>query len=65
MFIPAAGYCSGDVIKCTGDDGSLWSSNLCLDYNDLAHYLYFETNNINIFEFSRCIGFPVRPVINL
>ena len=65
MFIPAAGYSSGDVINCAGDDGSLWSSNLCLDYNDLAHYLYFDTNNNNIYEYSRCAGFPVRPVINL
>lgn len=65
MFIPAAGYISSDDLNCVGDDGSLWSSNLCLDYNDLAHYLYFETNNINIFEFSRCAGFPIRPVINL
>ncbi len=65
MFIPAAGYHSGDDIKYTGDDGSLWTSSLCLDYNDLAHYLYFDTDNINIYDYRRCAGFPIRPVINL
>ena len=65
LFIPSAGYHSGDDIKCTGDDGSLWTSNLCLDYNDLAHYLYFDMDNINIYDYNRCVGFPVRPVINL
>lgn len=65
MFIPAAGYHIGEDIKCTGNDGSLWTSNLCLDYNDIAHYLYFDTDNINIYDYNRCTGFPVRPVINL
>ena len=65
MFIPAAGYSNDDDVNYAGDDGSLWTSNLCLDYNDLAHYLYFETDNINIYDFDRCTGFPIRPVINL
>ena len=65
MFIPAAGYITDDDLNCAGDDGSIWTSSLCLEYNDLAHYLYFETNDIKIFEYSRCAGFPVRPVINL
>ena len=65
IFIPAAGYITDDDLNCVGDDGSLWTSNLCLDYNDLAHYLYFDTDNINIYDYNRCTGFPVRPVINL
>ena len=65
IFIPAAGYITDDDLNCVGDDGSLWSSNLCLDSNDLAHYLYFDTDNINIYDYNRCTGFPVRPVINL
>lgn len=66
MFIPAAGYYSGDDINYVGSDGSLWTSSLCLDYNDSAHYLYFDSvDNIKIYDFGRCAGFPVRPVINL
>ena len=66
LFIPAAGYYYGSDIHNVGSDCYLWSSSLDLDYNDMAHYLYFDSkDNIKMYSFSRFAGVPVRPVINL
>ena len=65
MFIPAAGYHSGNNSNYVGTDGFLWSSNLCLDNPSNVYNLVFFLNTIDIVKNGRCCGFSIRPVINL
>ena len=65
MFIPAAGYCSGNNCNYVGTEGFLWSSSLCLDNPSNVYNLIFFLNTIDIVKNGRCNGFSIRPVINL
>ena len=65
MFIPAAGYCSGNNCNYVGSEGFLWSSSLCLDNPSNVYNLIFFLNTIDIVKNGRCNGFSIRSVINL
>ena len=65
MFIPAAGYCSGNNCNYVGSEGFLWSSSLCLDNPSNVYNLIFFLNTIDIVKNGRCNGFSIRPVINI
>ena len=65
MFIPAAGYRKGSDIN---DDWSLcflWSSDLNLDKPSYAYHLYFNLFDNIMSNSIYCLGFTIRPVINL
>ena len=63
LFIPAAGFCYGSDFDSVGSDCYLWSSSLTLDRPDLAYYLTFYSDDINLNDdFNRYYGFSVRPI---
>ena len=70
IFLPAAGYCTGDTLQCDGahgdySDGYYWSTS---PYNyRYTWFLSFYSSNINgftqeYFDGDRYKGFSVRPV---
>ena len=70
IFLPAAGYCTGDTLQCDGahgdySDGYYWSTS---PYNYRSTwFLSFYSSNINgftqeYFDGDRYKGFSVRPV---
>ena len=65
LFIPANGCCCGSLIQGIQSFCILWSSSLCLDCHAEAHYLYFNSNDIGIYENDRDGGYSIRPVVNL
>ena len=66
LFIPAAGCYTNSDINWIGTTCNLWSSSLDLNTPYTAYYLFFISNNINIYHScDRCAGLPIRPVINL
>ena len=64
LFIPVAGACSHNF-KYTGSGCYLWTSSLYLDVPSYAYALHFYSNTIAIDNRIRCVGFSIRPVINL
>ena len=65
LFIPAAGYRDGSTIDFANSYCVLWSSSLCLDHSNSAHYLCIGSDDINIYTNYRYFGYSIRPVINL
>ena len=66
LFIPAAGYHFGSSnYNDVGSWGSVWSSNLNLSRTDYAYFLGLDYAGAEICSYSRCIGYSIRPVINL
>ena len=65
LFIPAAGYRDGSKFSNVYYSCYLWSYSLCLDNPSYAYYLVFDSSSIDMYEYDRCIGFTIRPVINL
>ena len=62
LFIPASGcYFDSGVGSCC----YLWSSSLNLEYSDRACNLSFDSYGIGMNTSYRCIGYSIRPVINL
>jgi len=60
IFLPAAGvgYCSN--VDAAGSDGLYWSSTFFS--GDYAWYLYFDSDYVSTYLYSRYIGRSVRPV---
>ena len=65
MFIPAAGYRKGSDINDDCSHGYLWSSDLNLDKPSYAYHLYFNLFDNIVDRSIYCLGFTVRPVLNL
>ena len=65
LFIPATGYCLGSAIYNVSSYCMLWSSNLYLDYPYNAYYLNTDSNSVILYDYNRCSGYTIRPVINL
>ena len=60
LFLPAAGYYSGEELLHAGEDGLYWTSSSNQEnawYMDLKKLSTKNTNN-------RCLGFTIRPVRN-
>ena len=60
IFLPAAGYRSGSFFNNAGSHGHYWSS--APHGSTRADYLDFYSNGCNVSDYSRFIGYTVRPV---
>ena len=61
IFLPAAGYRSNTSLGSAGSYGYYWSATPYSD-SDLAYDLYFISGYYDTGNYSRDVGFPVRPV---
>ena len=64
LFIPAASYYNSYKID-DSSEGLLWASSLNFLFPNNAYSLLFNANYINTGNMYRCVGLPIRPVINL
>ena len=64
IFLPAAGYGGGSVLKAPGSDGYYWSSTPYSEDSSYAWRLYFDSGHFFRENTScyRAYGFPVRPL---
>ena len=62
IFLPAAGYRDGSVLKDAGSVGSYWSSSLSTTLSTNARGLRFDSDGRVWYYVIRFFGFPVRPV---
>ena len=62
IFLPAAGYRSGDSVYYVGSSGNYWSSSVYTEY--LAFYVLFDSGDLKpqYYFSSHCRGFSVRLV---
>ena len=64
IFLPAAGYRGGSSLSSAGSDGNYWSSSLDTDDPYYGAYcLYFNSGYVVWYDYSRCRGHSVRPVL--
>lgn len=63
IFLPAAGYASKDEFDDIGSNGNYWTSSLSPSTSSSAHYIYFDSENIEAGECEkRYYGQSIRPV---
>ena len=63
IFLPAAGFASKDEIEDIGNNGNYWTSSLSPSTSNSAHYIYFDSENIEAGECEkRYYGQSIRPV---
>lgn len=63
IFLPAAGFGSGEGVYGEGKYGFYWTSSLCADHSFGAYCLSLQdTAALPDFYFYRCVGLSVRPV---
>lgn len=63
IFLPAAGYASKDEFYDIGSNGNYWTSSLSPSASNSAHYIYFDSENIEVGECEkRYYGQSIRPV---
>ena len=62
IFLPAAGYREGSVLRNAGSEGNCWSSSLRAAYSDYARGLFFDSDEHDWYNIDRFCGFSVRPV---
>ncbi len=63
IFLPAAGYASKDEFDDIGSNGNYWTSSLSPSTSNSAHYIYFDSDNIEAGECEkRYYGQSIRPV---
>ncbi|MDO4818942.1 MAG: hypothetical protein Q3994_01020 [Prevotella sp.] len=63
IFLPAAGYASKDEFDDIGSNGNYWTSSLSPSASNSAHYIYFDSENIEAGECEkRYYGQSIRPV---
>ena len=65
LFIPATSYYNGYKIDDVSSEGLLWTSSLNFLFPNNAYSLWFKSNYIRTGSMYRCVGLPIRPVINL
>ena len=64
IFLPATGAAlSGSSLINAGANGDYCSSSLISDSSRNAYFLYFDSKGVGTGKGSRCIGRPVRPVL--
>lgn len=64
IFLPAAGYRQGTNLFDKGTEGYYWSSTLDENSPDDAWFLYFGNGKRENFDYYRCYGRSIRPVLN-
>ena len=62
IFLPAAGCRFGSSLSTAGSYGYYWSSSISTDYPGYAWYVYFDSDNVYRYIYSRYNGLSVRPV---
>jgi len=62
IFLPAAGYRRGTDLRNVGSYGDYWSSSLYAGSPGTACDVYFDSDNVNWYNYNRYNGFSVRPV---
>ena len=62
IFLPAAGYRKGSVLRNAGSGGYFWSSSLSTAGSDRARNLGFDSGARGWYHNPRFYGFSVRPV---
>ena len=62
IFVPAAGFCDIGSVYYVGSYGYLWSSSLDESDPRYAWYLYFDSGDVYMGSYYRCIGFSVRAI---
>ena len=63
IFLPAAGYCSGDYLHINaGALGHYWLSSLYTSSSNYAYYLFFDWSYVGSGDDNRYRGKSVRPV---
>lgn len=62
IFLPAAGYRSGDYLSNAGSYSDYWSSSLNTANLNYAYCLYFNSSSVDWSYQGRCRGQSVRPV---
>lgn len=61
IFLPVAGN-SCEELPCNAESGGYWSRTLNIEVNQVAYFLYFDSENVRLSCHNRSIGFPVRAV---
>ena len=64
LFLPAAGFRSGQTLALAGSDGYYWSSSLKTDDPTRAWFFYFGSDGLGQSYYARYNGLSVRPVRN-
>ena len=62
LFLPAAGYRYGSDLYYAGSSGDYWSASLGEDGPSLAWYMYFNSDDQNVYYYYRYYGQSVRAV---
>ena len=62
LFLPAAGIRWGSDLYDAGSWGDYWSRTLYSGSSNYAYYLYFNSDNVSWYSYTRYYGFSVRPV---
>lgn len=61
IFLPVAGN-SCEELPCNAESGGYWSRTLNIEVNQVAYFLYFDSENVRLNCHNRSFGFPVRAV---
>lgn len=62
IFLPVAGNSCEDL-PCNAESGGFyWSRTLNIEVNQVAYFLYFDSENVRLSCHNRSLGFPVRAV---
>ena len=62
IFLPAAGYRYDVSLNGAGYGGNYWSRTFSAKIPSSAYFLYFDSGNVNTYNYGRNIGLSVRPV---
>lgn len=62
IFLPAASSCSGSNLDGVGEGGNYWSSSLDTNYPYSAWHLFFDNEEVDMYNDNRYYGFSIRPV---
>lgn len=65
LFFPACGYCNNNTVNIAGTSGLFWSSSRNINNVQKGQSMHHEARN-TFWQYndSRCIGFPVRGVLD-
>ena len=62
IFLPAAGYYRGTLLKSKKEEGGYWSSTRSANNVKMALGLYLDEQSVSTEECERCLGQSIRPV---
>ncbi len=62
IFLPAAGWCAGDLLYEEGEDGRYWSSTPDESDSSGAYGISFDSRDSNGRDYGRNWGYSIRPV---